>query len=180
MAVFNPYHNPTMETRTYTVYKFEELSEKAQEKAIENLYDINSDYDWWHSCYDQFNEELGEIGIKCETFYFELDRANSIYMEKPFIVDVQKFLKFAGVDMRKKLYKELLDCGIAIETKHVGGGTAYNKIYEDEKLDDALQGLLSDFLSSLQSEYDFITSPEVIKETIINNEYDFLEDGTLS
>ena len=36
-----------METKTYKVYKFDELSEEAQAKAIENNYDINVSYDWW-------------------------------------------------------------------------------------------------------------------------------------
>ena len=34
-----------MKTKTYIVYTFDELSDDAKEKAIQNLYDINVDHD---------------------------------------------------------------------------------------------------------------------------------------
>jgi hypothetical protein len=43
-----------MKTRTINVYEFSELSDEAKEKAIEKLYDINVDYDWWDSNYEDF------------------------------------------------------------------------------------------------------------------------------
>lgn len=42
--------------RTFTIektaYKFAELSEMAKQKALESLYDLNVDYDWWDYIYD--------------------------------------------------------------------------------------------------------------------------------
>lgn len=50
------------------VYKFDELSETAKEKAInwarnENL---NTDYDWWEFVYDDFSELCKTIGIEVD------------------------------------------------------------------------------------------------------------------
>ena len=38
----------------------EKLSDKAKQKAIEKFYDINVDYDWWDSVY----EDAKNIGLK--------------------------------------------------------------------------------------------------------------------
>jgi lipopolysaccharide biosynthesis glycosyltransferase len=42
-----------------------------------------------------------------------------------------------------------------------------------------LNDLLQDYLKILQDEYDYLTSIEAIKETILMNEYLFTENGTM-
>jgi len=55
-------------TKTYKVYKFSELSEKAKETVLEKQWDINISYDWWDSTYDDAaNIELKITG-------FDIDR----------------------------------------------------------------------------------------------------------
>lgn len=61
-----------MKTKSYNVYKFNELSEESQQKAIENLYDINVDYDWWESTH----EDAKTIGL--EITEFDIDRGADI------------------------------------------------------------------------------------------------------
>ena len=75
-----------VETREYKVYKFEELSDKAQEKALERVNDINIDNDWWYFCYEGFHENLKEIGLACESFYFsmQLGTTHSYFITKYF------------------------------------------------------------------------------------------------
>jgi len=46
------------------VYKYEELTESAKENAIERLSDINVDYEWWDSAY----EDAERIGLKLTGF----------------------------------------------------------------------------------------------------------------
>ena len=53
-----------MRHKTYKVYKFSELSEESQEKALDNLRDIDVDYDWWEHIF----EEAKNIGLKIESF----------------------------------------------------------------------------------------------------------------
>jgi hypothetical protein len=39
-----------MKTKTYNVYKYNELTKEAQQKAVDNLRDINVDFEDWHTC----------------------------------------------------------------------------------------------------------------------------------
>jgi len=39
-----------MQTKTYNVYKYNELTKEAQQKAVDNLRDINVDFEDWHTC----------------------------------------------------------------------------------------------------------------------------------
>ena len=55
-------------TTTVEAYKFEELSEKAKEKALQKLLNINLDHNWWDSEY----EDAANIGLKLTAF--KLDR----------------------------------------------------------------------------------------------------------
>lgn len=53
-----------METRTYTVYKFDELPEEGKKKALENLYYINVDGDYWYEhIFDEWTEKLEAHGF---------------------------------------------------------------------------------------------------------------------
>jgi myo-inositol catabolism protein IolC len=75
-----------MEIKEVKVYKFNELDEKAKEKAIERYSDINVDYDWWEfdGLMGLSKKELKEnkINLKdcpCDiinwkNLYFDLDR----------------------------------------------------------------------------------------------------------
>ena len=57
------------ETTTRTLHRFDGLSEKAQEKALEKLYDINIEYDDWYDL-DYYAENLAAIGFeKAEIFF---------------------------------------------------------------------------------------------------------------
>ena len=52
------------------VFKFDELSEKAQQAAIEKLYDLNVDYDWWDSVYDDAKTIAALMGIDIDDIWF--------------------------------------------------------------------------------------------------------------
>lgn len=51
--------------KTYTIYKYEfdELDDDAKEKAIESMYDVNVNYDWWDFVIDDIQEQLTKMGI---------------------------------------------------------------------------------------------------------------------
>jgi len=44
-------------------YSFDELSEEAKQKAIEKLYDINVDYEWWDFLFEDFANIADILGI---------------------------------------------------------------------------------------------------------------------
>lgn len=59
-----------MKTKTINLYEFDELSEDAKEKALQNLWDINVDHEWW----DYIYEDAERIGLKITGF--DIDRGN--------------------------------------------------------------------------------------------------------
>jgi hypothetical protein len=173
-------------TKVYNVFKFEELSDGAKDKAREwyregdgNFYD-----GWWD--YGMIEEELEKIGLSADLkeLNFSLDRSDYLFFWKGINVDdPKKFLKSAGVDLRKKDVKDCFDYdGISITTRHFGGGDGKN-IVEPDALDnidltDYLNSVLDDIKSNLRKESEYMDSDEAVDESIISNEYTFLEDGT--
>lgn len=156
-------------TKTYTVYSFDELSEEAKQKAIESLYDINVNYEWWESVY----EDAKNIGLKITGF--DIDMGS--YCKGEFITS-------AGEVVESILIEHGKDCETyktALKYKHAFENTS-NEVDEDElsdKEDDFLNEILEDYRIILQNEYEYLTSKEAIIESIEANEYTFLEDGTL-
>ena len=57
-----------MRTEKIKIYKFEELSEKVQEKVIEKKYDINLHHEWWESVYEMYMQD--ETGFDIDKIYF--------------------------------------------------------------------------------------------------------------
>lgn len=55
-----------MRTIRTKVYSFSELSKAAQDKAISQFSDINVDYDWWESTYENLKELCKTIGIEVD------------------------------------------------------------------------------------------------------------------
>lgn len=184
-----------VETREYKVYKFEELSDKAQEKALERVNDINIDNDWWYFCYEGFHENLKEIGLACESFYFSLDRDYYLEAVNLKFTDVSKFIHTL-VDENTK--KSVIDAaGLFFEKERYYHNRVTYKIYASghipegcyrlnkyldslvERANDALNNKLSEFLDILKQEYEYLTSKEAIIETIEANEYEFLENGEI-
>ncbi len=182
-------------TTEHTVYKFEELSEEAQQKAIENNYDINVDYYWY---YDEILEEIASdygVNLIWSDLCFDLDRGSYLYMDNhdhgrsgqtSDIEDAHKFLKRAGLDLRTRDARELLDNGISLATKHYGGGDGRNYIdtnyadvsdETDQKLQNTIDELCDRLRTLLRDDYEYRTSEEAIRETLIENEYEFYEDG---
>ena len=172
-----------MEIRTYTVYKFNELSEDIQEKAIEKLFNVNVDHEWWDLTYDSAEE----VGLKITGF--DIDRGS--YCEGEFMESAEASAHLIEDSHGKQCetyksaiaYLALRDNCINTAKKDENGD------FEDEyQLDQDIDDLDNDFLKSLcedyriilSKEYEFLTSEESIKETIESNEYDFDGEGNLA
>jgi len=168
-----------------TTYCFEELPEDIQEKAIENLYDINVDYSWWEFVYEDAENVLLKISE------FDIDRAS--YVKADFIEyaenTAQKIIENHG-DMcetfktaeeylkdRKELVKKYSD-GVNIEEVAEDNELEFED--ETEELDkEFLRAICEDYRVMLQNEYEYRTSEESIIETIKANEYEFTADGKI-
>jgi hypothetical protein len=158
-----------------TVYKFDELSDDAKQKAIQNLYDINIDYEWWESTY----EDAALIG--CTIDGFDLDRGSSIdFTCSDAGETAEKIMKEHGPDCETfKLAAQYVKDYDALERDEEGDLTSAGEDAKEELDRDFTRALSEEYLSILRREYEYQTSEEAIIETIEANDYDFTEDGKL-
>lgn len=156
---------------TITTYTWDELTEEQQEVALSKYYDINVYYDWWDSVY----EDANMIGLKITAF--NIDRGNYVDMQfesgGSMLNTINLIIDNHGdmCDTFKiaKRYEQDID-------KAVESCDDYPDEYLDELEHEFLQEMKTEYLSMLKSDYEYLTSDEAIKETLINNDYDFKVD----
>jgi hypothetical protein len=172
-----------------TVYKFDELPKEAQEKAIEKLWDLNVDHDWW----DSTCEDAKEIGL--EITDFDTHRKTISGKLNEFLLDSCKAIRNnhgVGCDTFKTAKNYLLTYIAAFNKWRNVKENGYDHWkwvdwlaefkYSDEAQeveDDYKKALLEDYLSILCKEYDYQTSREQIIESIRANDYNFTLDGSI-
>ena len=187
--------------------KYEQLSDKAKEKARYRFIDINVDYDWWEFIHEYAEEVAGKLGIYgLEVKGFDLDRGSYVQYEANFRTPMMK-LETLGDELKEQL-KHIIDPLVAQSALcaiHSQGSFLWASItpahrtslnvdwqvwdtYDDEEIEDLLDGdaikkAFEDFADwiqgQLQAEYDHLTSDEAVEETIIANEFEFDEEGEL-
>jgi hypothetical protein len=165
-----------METRTYKVYKFDELTEEQQQKAVEGYYDFNVDQDWWEFVYD----DAANVGLKITGFDTEREctgnfvgsakaTAKAILANHGKTCDTYKtaaryYIERVRIIENVKRGKRLLGVGRQLKSLD----------------DDFLYSLLEDYRSLLRKDYDYQTSDEAIRESLVANDYWFTEDGKIN
>lgn len=148
------------------VYPFDELTDEGKAKAVDNLRDINADYDWWDAIY----EDARTIGLTITEFDIYHREINGELTE--------------GANATAKL---ILD--------NHGESTPTYKLAQDwfaDKRKDYMtsQGeldlaamfqrdLLNRYLNNLTDDYHYLQTDEAVIETIEANEYEFTADGKL-
>ena len=165
-----------MKTIEIQLYSFDELSATAQQNAIEKLSDINVDFNWWESTY----EDAENVGLKITSF--DLDRNR--HAEGEFIQGAnfcaEKIISEHGENCQTyKTAKEFLKESLRISNENDGN-------FEDEQYEEFTDienqfcnDLLENYSNILQNESEYLQSEEAIKETILANEYDFTENGSI-
>ena len=156
-------------------FLFEELDSQTKEKVIENNRTINVDSNFWYDCeLENFKHEL-----KIKVNEFDVYRTEiNITIENSFET-AQGIVNFFGkessiVYSAKTFIRDM----IFIEEKYEHDG---EKLEEElEYLEEEFRGeIAEEILSMLTSQYEYETSDDEIKETIIANEYEFTEDGEM-
>lgn len=188
-------------------FKFDELSPEAQQVAINQYRESDNLYEGWYEHLEEdFHAILEMIGLynidsQFSGFCSQGDGASFIgnYQYKkgclkaikrhaPKDSELHNIVK--GIIYHQKDNGYLLSC----EIYHSGNYSHSNTMRFDwEKagdsyfewknchIEDELEQLFKDladwYYSRLKNEYEFLNSDECIKENIISNEYDFLENG---
>ena len=149
------------------VYPFDELSEDAKDKVIENLWDINIFHEWWEVTY----EDAENVGIKITSF--DIDRGSYC---KGDIDD--------AIDTARAILKEHGDkCETWQTAKDFHDAVAKDGEDTDDfeiLCSEFKYSILEDYRIILQKEYEHLTSRETIIESIKINEYEFTEDGKIT
>lgn len=157
-------------------YQFDELSDDAKENAIEGLNNINVTHDWWDGVY----EDAKIAGFKITSF--DLGRGGSIEIEK-----IDNELEIASNIIRNHGGAcETYQIAVDFLAEHAPIFSIYLE-NEDEELGEHLIELEYEFIcmikreyfKMLENDYEYYTSKEAVKETIIVNEYEFTENGEL-
>lgn len=182
------------ETIERTYYSFDELSEEVKDKAVERLWDLNVDYDWWVFIYD----DAERIGIEMKWFdeYYNIEKFNANWFHTTI---AETILKEHGEQCETyKIAKKFLREVEIPQAMHDIFHSLYEKserhTFEEELLDevsdkyaDKIEELEEEFLSDLKGEYsamlrrnyDYLTSREAIIESIKANDYEFTEEGEM-
>lgn len=156
-----------MRTIRVKIYKFSELSEKAKQKAIELLYDLNTDYDWWTDIY----EDAENIGLKITGFN------DGIYCDGDIVgahfETAEKIMENHGKECSTyKLAEQYMK-----DRDEVLNDDESRDL--DEIDNNFLYALLKEYRAMLRKDYEYRTSKEVIIESIESSEYEFFDDGKL-
>jgi myo-inositol catabolism protein IolC len=161
------------------IYKFDELSNDAKKKAIEQFYDINVMDEWWQYTY----EDAEQIGLKINEF--DIDRASCCKGEFMLAAnevaqnilnnhgEVCETYKTATAFMEQ--WQPVFSAYMDETSDKYESRESENELQDIE--DEFLKCLCEDYLVILRNEYEYQTSESAIIESIEANEYEFTKDG---
>ena len=172
-----------MKTKTIEIYDFDELSESAQDRALDNIRTINNEcYEWWDFTY----EDAETIGLCLTGFGLDRNRHATGYFKNGaescahliidnhgetcattvsatvYLIDRNRFINNAPVDEDGELENEYNLTGLL-----------------DDLDEEFLKSILEDYSMSLQRESEYINSKENLLEVIDCNGYTFNINGQL-
>lgn len=178
-----------MQTKTYNVYKFHELTKEQQQKAIDNLRDTNVDYDGWHEfTIEDETARLNLLGyedvkISYSGFWSQGNGASFTAggnIEKLVPANMQKYVD--RIAFKKSGHYEH-EYTMSLDIDYNDEPLGNTQIIEFENLEkELLENARIEaraIYSRLQNEYEYYTSDESIIATIESNDYDFTENGKI-
>lgn len=154
-----------MKTIEVKLYQFEELSDKAKNKARDWYRSCGLDYEWWETTY----EDAATIGLKIGS---DLERnADCVGTWTKYPIEIADAIlsnhgESCNTHKLAKAFKE-----------------AYKPNDDEETADERHlvaefhKAILNEYAKMLQEEYEYLMSDEAVDDSIIANEYEFTEDG---
>ena len=166
-------------------FQFEELDSQTKEKVIENNRTINVDSNFWYQC--ELDNYKTELKIKVNEFDI-YRRTINITIEDSFETAqgiVNFFGKESSIVNTAKIFIKDRDAlvkkyGEGNDKDGYGVKEEYWSEYDEEieyLEEEFRKEIAEEILSMLTLDYEYQTSDDGIKETIIANEYEFQEDG---
>jgi hypothetical protein len=165
---------------TTKVYTFDELPDKVKEKA-RDWYRQGIDYEWWDSAY----ADAENVGIEIQ--YFDLDRMTCTgkFIEGAEYTADQILSHHGDLTYTRELAEQFLERrNLIIDEAPRDEGGFTDTLALDSALNalekEFLRGLLTEYMSLLGKEWEYINSDEAVDRIIIANDYEFTEDGKIA
>ena len=192
-----------MRTHTIKTFTFDELSDEAKEKAIDTCrYWNTKNMEWWDYIYDDAKEVGKLLGIEINNIWFSgfCSQGDGACFEgeysyaKGSCKAIRKYAPKDTVlhDIADRLRNIQRPCfyGLYAYIKHSGhyhhsGCTNIDvrcddydfDILTDDDLTQCLRKFMDWIYYRLEEENDYLTSDEIVRESLIANEIEFTEDG---
>lgn len=168
---FNPLY--IMKTIEINLYKFDELSEEAQARAIRK-YQGRDFYDWWS--FIQYNAK--ECGVIIESFdTYRGDISASFKWEAHDVANALIYFWGSDTDIGE-ISKKFLADREALYIDYNDDECEDFDDKEDELVDEFHSDVSHYFLKQLRDELEWLESDECAKDYFISMDVDFTEDGT--
>jgi len=147
-----------MRTETIKIYSFDELSEEAKENALE-YQRYNQDYYWGYEAIKSAEAFAKLIGLEIIGYQIDWLNPNASYF------------KYDETNINKDLH-------IHIETELTGFHTDYAilRAWNETK---SINQTLDKLLWECCADYEEQLTDDSLEDYLINNCYEFLEDGTI-
>lgn len=163
-----------------SVYRFDELGDKAKDRARDWYRSCALDYEWWDGVYD----DAERVGLKITSF--DLDRNR--HADGKFITSARECAQAivddhgTDCDTYKTAEAFLRERDEAVDSApRDDDGEFVSERELESKLDDIerefLRAILEDYSINLQREYEYLMSDEQVDECIESNSYEFTIDG---
>jgi hypothetical protein len=171
-----------MKTKTIEIFEFNELSESAQEFALDEVRQGNYGYDWWDCTY----EDAKTIGLHLTGFGLDRDRHATGNFEDSAEACAHLIVDNHGetCETYKTATVYLADRFNTIENAPVDENgelaSEYNLDCDLNDLDaEFLRSILEDYSMQLQRESEYLDSKEHLLEMIDCNGYTFTSTGKI-
>lgn len=162
-----------MKQTTINLYRFSELTETAQRKAIQKHFDILTHWDWWEFIY----EDAKRIGLNINGFDFYPNSINITYEDDPECVANNILKEWGGMTKMAELANNYLANAAKCEVIETD-----DELIDSDELIELNEDFLNDlgkyFLNFLETDYEWRTSDSAIGEELEEQEFYFLEDGS--
>ena len=165
---------PRQRITVEAIYAFEELSDKAKDKARDWYIDCGFDYEWWDFIY----EDAENVGLRLREFDLDGPNLCTGTLVNTAAYSINKIIRahntaWATYTIAQE-YKRQLGALEAID--NIDERARQEAILEAEYEKD----LLAAYLEALREEWEYLHSNKYIDESIVANEHEFFENGQIA
>jgi hypothetical protein len=196
-----------MQTHTVTTYSFGELSEKAQERAIEKERLHGLDYDWWDFVYEDAKTIGALMGIDIDNIYFsgfwsqgdgacfegsysyKKGALKAVKEHAPQDTDLHEIAEDLQRIQRRNFYQLTASVRHSGHYHHSGctsvlvdrDSNNYQAMTDDadDDIKDNLRYFMDWIYKRLEDAHEGLTSDEYIRESLSESDAEYLETGAI-